>query len=195
MAARQTTAPQPDPAVDASPRARKSAGERRDENDAAASGHFAVGGYAGTSTEAIARDAGISQPYLFRLFGTKRDLFLACQEACHQRVLDTFRRAAEGRPPEERLEAMGLAYVGLLEDRTMLLFQMQGYAAGADAVMRARVRECYGGLIKEVRRLSGASAEELWRFFGNGMLLNVIAALDLPAVTGQDDWAALWTDA
>jgi AcrR family transcriptional regulator len=195
MAARQTTAPQPEPAADASPRARKSAGERRDEIVAAAIGHFAVGGYAGTSTEAIARDAGISQPYLFRLFGTKRDLFLACQEACHQRVLDTFRRAAEGREPEERLEAMGHAYVGLLEDRTMLLFQMQGYAAGADEVIRGRVRESYGGLIKEVRRLSGASAEELWRFFGNGMLLNVIAALDLPAVTGQDDWAALWTDA
>src|ERR671916_1824293 len=91
------------------PRVRKSAAERRDEIVAAALGHFAVGGYTGTSTEAIARDAGISQPYLFRLFKTKRELFLACHEICHQRVIESFRRAVDGVPPEERMERMGHA--------------------------------------------------------------------------------------
>ena len=43
--------------------------------------HFAIGGYNGTSTEAIAREAGISQPYLFRLFRTKKELFIACRTA------------------------------------------------------------------------------------------------------------------
>src|SRR5918997_1163660 len=93
------------------PRIRKSAAERRDEIVAAAIRHFAVGGYAGTSTEAIARDAGISQPYLFRLFRTKRELFLACHHDCHRRVLETFRAAAHGVPQEQRIERMGQAYM------------------------------------------------------------------------------------
>ena len=173
------------------PRTRKSATERRDEIVAAAIRHFAVGGYTGTSTEAIARDAGISQPYLFRLFKTKRDLFLACHEVCHARVVETFRAAAEGIPPEQRLMAMGTAYTGLLEDRTMLLFQMQSYAAGADPVIQAQVRERYQELIQWVGRTTEAAPEDLWRFFGNGMLLNVIAALDLPAATGEEAWNAI----
>src|SRR3712207_2879670 len=174
------------------PRVRKSAAERRDEIVAAAIEHFAVGGYTGTSTEAIARDAGISQPYLFRLFRTKRELFLACHEVCHARILETFRAAARDVPREQRLESMGKAYVQLLEDRTMLLFQMQSYTATADREIQAQVRARYGELVQEVARLTGAGSEDLWRFFGTGMLLNVIAALDLPTVGGIEEWAALW---
>ena len=174
------------------PRARKSAAERRDEIVAAAIEHFAVGGYAGTSTEAIARDAGISQPYLFRLFKTKRDLFLACHEVCHARIRDAFREAAAAAPPEGRLEAMGKAYVALLEDRAMLRFQMQSYAATADPEIRAQVRARYAELIQEVRRLTDAGPEALWSFFGSGMLLNVIASLDMPTVGDVDEWIALW---
>src|SRR3954452_24740918 len=163
------------PGADAPTRTRKSAVERRDEIVAAAIRHFAAGGYAGTSTEAIARDAGISQPYLFRLFKTKRELFLACHEVSHRRVLDTFKAAVEGVAPDERMERMGEAYKGLLEDRTMLLFQLQSYAACADPEVQAQVRDRYGALIREVRRLTGAEPEALWRFFGTGMLLNVVA--------------------
>ena len=114
--------------------------------------HFALGGYKGTSTEAIAREAGISQPYLFRLFKTKRELFLACHDRQHERLYETFRTAGESAPPEERLEAMGHAYVGLLEDRHALLFQMQSYAACSDPVIQARVRDHYGELVKLVTR-------------------------------------------
>jgi hypothetical protein len=95
-------------------------------------------------------------------------------------------------PAERRLEAMGEAYVELLDDRTMLLFQMQSYAATADPQVQAQVRARYGELVQEVARLTGASAEDLWRFFGSGMLLNVIASLDLPTVGGIEEWAALW---
>src|SRR5919197_6216499 len=102
----------------AEPRTRKSAEERREEILAVAIRHFAEGGYHGTSTEAIAREAGISQPYLFRLFRTKRELFLACVDRCYAGVAQVFREAAAGLPPEERLEAMGRAYVErLLPDR------------------------------------------------------------------------------
>src|SRR5215210_8960109 len=127
---------------------RKSAEQRRVEIVDIAIGHFALTGYNGTSTEAIARDAGISQPYLFRLFGTKRELFLACHDVCHDRILETFHAAADGVPREERIERMGKAYVEMLRDRTMLLFQMQSYAACGDPEIQAQVRDRYGALIR-----------------------------------------------
>ena len=67
----------------AATKTRKSAEERREEIVSAAFEHFAQSGYNGASTDAIARDAGISQPYLFRLFRTKRELFLACVDRAH----------------------------------------------------------------------------------------------------------------
>ena len=174
-------------------RTRKSADERRSEIVAIATEQFAVGGYRGTSTEAIAREAGISQPYLFRLFKTNRDLFLACHELCDARVIDTFRAAAEGMPQDEALPAMGKAYVELLQDRTMLLFQMQSYAACADPVIQQRVRAGYGTIVREVERLPGAEPERVWQFFAHGMLLNVVASLDLAAIADSDEWACAWS--
>ncbi len=176
-------------------RTRKSAEERREEIVAIAIEQFAVNGYKGTSTEAIAREAGISQPYLFRLFKTKRDLFLASFEVSHQRIFDTFQDAARGVPKEEALAHMGPAYVRMLSSDTSLrLFQMQTYAACSDPVIQARVRECYGEIVKLVTRLSGAPPEAVWDFFAHGMLLNVIASLDLPAIADQEPWAKAWSE-
>src|SRR6476659_3010319 len=114
-------------------RIRKSAEERREEILEVAVRHFAIGGLHRTSTEAIAREAGISQPYLFRLFKTKRELFLACVERCYGGVWKVFQEAVEGVPAEERLMAMGHAYEQrLLPDRHALRFQMQAYAVASD---------------------------------------------------------------
>jgi AcrR family transcriptional regulator len=66
---------------------RKSAEVRREEILEAAVKEFAYGGLHGTSTERIAQRAGISQPYLFRLFGTKKELFIAANQRCFGRVL------------------------------------------------------------------------------------------------------------
>jgi AcrR family transcriptional regulator len=175
-------------------RTRKSAEERREEIIAIALEQFAVLGYRGTSTETIAREAGISQPYLFRLFKTKRDLFLACLEACDARVIETFREAARGVPRAEALAAMGKGYMELLGDRTALLFQMQSYAACSDPVIQASVRDGYREIVQEVTRLSGAEPEEIFRFFSHGMLLNVIASLDLRAIADRDQWAKAWSE-
>lgn len=175
-------------------RTRKSAEERREEIIALAIVQFALGGYKGTSTEAIAREAGISQPYLFRLFKTKRELFVACVDAVDARIFETFRGAAQGVQKDDALQAMGRAYVELLGDRTALLFQMQSYAACSDPVIQAHVRENYGALVKEVTRLSGAAPEQVWQFFSHGMLLNVIASLDLPAIADRDEWAKAWCE-
>jgi AcrR family transcriptional regulator len=174
--------------------ARKSAEERREEIVSIAIEQFALNGYKGTSTEAIAREAGISQPYLFRLFKTKRDLFLACFDVTHQRIYETFQSAAQGVPREEALSHMGKAYVQLLRDTSIRLFQMQAYAACSDPVIQARVRDCYGTLVKLVTRLSGAAPEVIWQFFSHGMLLNVIASLDLAAIADEEPWAKAWTE-
>lgn len=172
---------------------RKSAGERREEILVAAMEQFAVGGFHGTSTEAIARAVGISQPYLFRLFRTKKELFLACFDRAHAKIRDVFGRAAEGVPPEQRLERMGHAYAEeLLPDRHALMMQMQGYAAASDPDVQAQVRRRYGELVEEVGRLSQAPEQEVWDFFAKGMLLNVVAALDLPAIAPDEPWAAHW---
>jgi len=179
---------------DTKPRTHKSAEERREEIVSAAFEHFAQSGYNGASTDAIARDAGISQPYLFRLFRTKRELFLACQKRSGERIRQTFEAAAEGLPQEERLEAMGHAYVALLADRTALLFQMQSYAACSDPEIQAHVREGYGDLVQLVMRLSGAEPHEVWQFFSFGMLLNVMASLNLEAIADDVEWAKVWCD-
>jgi AcrR family transcriptional regulator len=176
-----------------STRTRKTADERRSEIVALAMEQFAQGGYRGTSTEAIARRAGISQPYLFRLFKTKRELFLACHELCDRRIVETFRRAAASAPRGDELPTMGKAYVELLQDRTMLLFQMQSYAACADPVIQESVRAGYGEIVREVTRLSGAEPERIWQFFAHGMLLNVVASLDLAAIADSDEWACAWS--
>ena len=174
---------------------RRSAEERRREIVEIAISHFAQHGYNGTSTDQVAREAGISQPYLFRLFGTKRELFLACHEVMHSRISESFAEAARGVPKEERIKAMGDSYTSLLADRTSLLFQMQSYAACADPEIQTRVRERYAELVRQVEEAAGASPADLWAFFSTGMLLNVIAALDLDTLAvGGEEWARCWVD-
>jgi AcrR family transcriptional regulator len=157
---------------------RLSAAERRDDVLDAALVEFADRGYEGTSTEDIARRAGISQPYLFRLFGTKKELFKAAAARCLRETLELFQRAAEGKRGEEALHAIGEAYRAMLKsDRTHLRAQMQAYAAADDPEIRAVVRAGYGDLVAYVQRVSGADGPTIWHFFATGMLLNVLSAL------------------
>src|SRR5215218_9802630 len=110
---------------------RMSAQARREEIIEIAFRQFAVGGFNGTSTEDIAREAGISQPYLFRLFRTKKELFLACVDRGYAGVAQVFGEAAAGAADDERLHALGCAYEErLLPDRHALLFQMQSQTTG-----------------------------------------------------------------
>jgi AcrR family transcriptional regulator len=157
---------------------RLSAAERKDDVLEAAMIEFAERGLEGTSTEDIARRAGISQPYLFRLFGTKKELFIATVGRCFRETLELFQRAAEGKRGEEALQAIGQAYREQLEtNRTWLRAQQQAYAASDDPEIRAVVRAGYGDLVAYVRRVSGADWPTIWQFFATGMLLNVLASM------------------
>ncbi len=167
---------------------RKTADARREEILDAAMAEFAHHGLDGASTEAIARSAGISQPYVFRLFGTKKELYMASVARCLRETLEAFQRAAEGKRGEEALHAIGTAYVEeLLSDRTRLQAQMQAYAACDDPDVCEVVRAGYGDLVAYVERVAGVAPEEITRFFAYGMLLNVIAAMDLKDST--EGWA------
>jgi AcrR family transcriptional regulator len=167
---------------------RKSAEERREAVLEAALEEFAARGLAGASTEAIAAKAGISQPYVFRLFGTKKDLFKAVITRCFRETLELFQRASEGKRGEEALEAMGHAYMNeLLPDRTRLRGQMQAYAACDDSEIRAVVRDGYGDLMTYVERVTGLPPAAVSRFFSQGMLLNVVASMELQS--SDEPWA------
>src|SRR3954467_6088105 len=111
------------PAPDTTAR-RHSAGERREQLVAAAVPAFAVGGLHGTAVSAVTGAVGVTQPYAFSLFGTKKGLFLAAVEHSYDHLEATFRSAAKGLSADDALRAMGDAYVALLEDRDWLLLQL-----------------------------------------------------------------------
>ena len=166
---------------------RKSKEERRDEILDAALVVFAEQGLHGSSTEEIARRAGISQPYVFRLFGTKRALFKAVVARCFRQTLERFQQAAEGKRGEEALHAIGEAYGELLAgDRVYLRSQMQSYAACEDPQICEVVRNGYGDLVAYVERVSGADPATIAAFFAKGMLMNVLSSMNL------NDPAELW---
>ena len=159
---------------------RKTATERRDEILEAALTEFAAHGLEGGSTETIARAVGISQPYVFRLFGTKKQLFMATVERCMRETLEMFHTASAALTGEDALHAIGEAYgERLATDPTYLRAQMQSYAASDDAEIREVVRRGFGELVEYTERVSGLSSERVAHFFAKGMLLNVIASMDL----------------
>jgi AcrR family transcriptional regulator len=154
---------------------------------------FAQHGLHGASTDAIARRAGISQPYLFRLFGSKKALFIAVTEQCFQQTLDLFRDAASGTSGHDALAAIGKAYGELIEsDRTMLQGQLQAYAASVvDEEVRESVARGYGRLVDFVETVSGADRQTIASFFAKGMLMNVLAAMQYSiADEPAESWAA-----
>ena len=167
---------------------RKSREVRREEILDAALAVFAEQGLHGASTEEIARRAGISQPYVFRLFGTKKDLFLAVNARCFRQTLEMFQRAAEGARGDEALRAIGGAYGELLvNDRTYLRSQMAAYAACDDPEICEAVRNGFGDLVHYVERVSGLDPQRISAFFAKGMLLNVLASMGLQEPT--EPWA------
>jgi AcrR family transcriptional regulator len=168
---------------------RKTKEERREAVLDAALEVFADHGLTAASTEEIAARAGISQPYVFRLFGTKKELFKAVVNRCFRETLEAFQRAAEGKRGEEALEAMGQAYTELLlPDRVRLRAQMQSYAACDDPEICAIVRAGYGDLVTYVERVSGLGPDRVSAFFAHGLLLNVIASMQL--TDHPEPWAA-----
>jgi AcrR family transcriptional regulator len=176
---------------------RMSAEERRASVIAAAMSEFAQSGYKGTSTEAIARRVGVSQPYLFRLFPNKQAMFIAAAEHCLAATREVFSAAADGLPADERLAAMGGAYQDLIrKDPEKLQMQMQMYAAvaaaeaGGDREFGSTLRDRWQELWDSVRLDLGADVEETTTFFAYGMLANTLMSMGFSA--GHPNWEGFY---
>jgi len=160
---------------------RQTAAERREHVLHAAIAEFAASGYHAASTTAIARRAGISQPYIYALYRNKHDLFLAAYRHVAERIRARLVAAAESADdPEAALAAMGEAYLGLIADRSDVLCQLQAYAAAGDADLRGPVRDEFLRVFEAVREAAGASREETAFFFAGGIFLAIAGVLEIP---------------
>jgi TetR/AcrR family transcriptional regulator len=160
-------------------RVRISADERREQILQAAREQFGRSGYVGTTTDQIARAAGISQPYVVRMFGTKEQLFVqVLQRACTE-VLESFREAAEGVEPEDLAHALGEAYIDLVSDNGLLRTLAQGFLSGADPVIGPVAREGFLRIYRFLRDEAHLEPEALASFLSHGMLINTVLNLEL----------------
>jgi AcrR family transcriptional regulator len=179
------------------PRTLSTAEDRREEVLGAAMKVIASRGIHGTPTAEVAKAAGISHAYLFRLFATKSDLAVAVVKRANQRIYDAFAAAAAEakQSGEDPLKAMGHAYGELLADRELLLVQMHAHAASADDPgVRQTAQEGFARLVDLVERESGAESHRIGQFFATGMLMNVMAALDAFSAAEQGEhWAQALT--
>jgi AcrR family transcriptional regulator len=161
--------------------------ERRSQVLAIAAEEFARGGLHGASTELIARRAGITQPYVFKMFGTKKALFLKLVVAAFDGMTEGLRDAAGTATGLDALTRMGARYTEMLSDRTSLLLQLQGFAACGDPAVRDAVRASFGRMWQTVAEITRLDPVTIKAFLAFGMLLNNGAALQ--AAELGDPWA------
>ncbi|WP_308312144.1 TetR/AcrR family transcriptional regulator [Streptomyces albipurpureus] len=165
---------------------RMSAEERRKSVIRAAISEFAMGGYAGTSTEAIAKRVGVSQPYLFRLFRNKRELFLAAAVRCLEETPKAFAQALAEQPDAPPEDVMAAAYLQLLDDREQLLMLMQTYVAVASAEATGDhefgevIRTAWVGIWDQASVAFGGEVKATTEFMSMGMLVNALVTMGFP---------------
>jgi AcrR family transcriptional regulator len=166
---------------------RLTAEERHAQLVAAAVTAFSAGGYSGTTTDQVARLAGVSQPYVIRLFGTKQQLFVATVQYASERIEQTFREAAA---VQADLSSLGVAFDRLLAERELITVLLHGFAAGADPGIGPTVRDCFARIYGLVRELTGVGADEARDFLATGMLLTVLGAMQLlgPEAVPAQGW-------
>jgi AcrR family transcriptional regulator len=168
--------------------------ERRAQLLDAATRAFAKGGYHGTSTDAVAREAGVSQPYVVRTFGTKLALFLEVFARATDRIRLAFEAVLDERPfdpdSEDDASRLGMAYTELLADRALLQIMMHGYSAGGVDEIAALSRDCMARLVATIRR-TGWDDDRCRDFIAHGMLINVLLSMRAPEHAGENDALSL----
>ena len=150
---------------------------------------FARKGFYGTATGEIAERAGISQPYVYRLFANKEALFagavLHVSELISRALTET--GAHEAGPPEAAMRALRAAYSTLIQDRNIMRFLMQANCAADEPLVAEAVRECYARQVLLVAEILNHDDEAVRHWFGAGMLENVTSILGLADV--DEPWA------
>ncbi|HWU46987.1 MAG TPA: TetR/AcrR family transcriptional regulator [Humibacter sp.] len=173
------------------PAERIPAPERREQILAAASLVFGERGYSGATTDQVAQAAGISQPYVVRMFGSKENLFVEVLDRALDKLTVAFRTAIAasveaGEQPEERGARMGAAYADLITDRGILLSLMQSFSMGHDPVIGRVARRGFQSIYELLREEAGIDAQATVDFLAHGMLFNTLIALRMTDEFGQD---------
>jgi AcrR family transcriptional regulator len=172
---------------------RQSAAERREAILDAAVEEIAVSGFSGATTADVARRAGISQPYVFRFFPTKKDLALAVIDRCVGRIIADWETAVPG-PGESRLETLGRTYVERLpERRSELMVHLSGYAEAEDPDVAAAMRHHLARIFRYVSLQASRDGcenaiQEAAAFIGRGFLINAAMAVGLESELTTDEW-------
>lgn len=153
---------------------------------------FADAGFAATPVTAVAVKAGISQAYVFKLYPTKEELFVAAVERCFTRIEEVLERSAQtvtSGDPDEILYAMGDGYAGLIADRKMLMIQVHAQSASDVPAIRDVLRAGLRRIVSYVKQRSGASDEAVQRFIAFGQLCHLITTADIYDL--GEDWARI----
>lgn len=180
------------------PRTRRTADERREDVLAAAIVEFATFGYHGGSTERIAAAAGISQPYVLRLFGSKKALFLATLERVCDRIMQVWRDALTARErqpdaslltPQDRLYTLGIAFGTLVAEVNDLRLVLQAFSSAEDDTIRETSHRRLKEMFDWTWGATGAPVDAIRQHFAFGMMLMVAASIRAGDDVPTEPWA------
>jgi AcrR family transcriptional regulator len=171
---------------------RVSSAVRREQILQAASRVFGERGYVGATTDQVAREAGISQPYVVRMFGSKENLFVSVLDRALAKLLVAFHGAlddarAKNETHDETMTRMGAAYADLIRDRGILLSLMQAFISGHEPVIGERARAGFIQIYRLLRDEAGMEPDEIVDFLAHGMLFNVLIAMRMVDQHDSDD--------
>lgn len=172
------------------PKQLSTAEERRPLIAAAALRAFARGGYAGTTVAEVAREAGISAAYVFKLFPGKEQLFVAALDACFDQI-ETSLAAAPAAPPTasptEILNGLGAAYAELIADRTLLLIQVHAQSVATIPPIGDALRHGLARITQFATEHSGGTDDDVQRFIAYGQLCHLITTAGVAEI--DEPWA------
>ena len=181
------------------------AAERRQAILEAAMRVFSQGSYAGATTAEIAREAGVSEPVLYRHFASKRDLYFACLDEAWTRLKEAFAAVIAEVGPEQAPLAIGRTGLGL---RALRVLPPNLWIAGIveasedDEIarhVRAHMREVHDFIadtLRKAQELGAIPAErdpeaEAWIFVAGGLLVTMGDRLG--GLLGHEDFTRVAT--
>jgi AcrR family transcriptional regulator len=164
------------------PPARLPAAERRKAIVDAAVRVFSSGSYSGATTAQIAREAGVSEPILYRHFSSKKELYFACFDEAWRRLEALFDAAIAEVGPGEAWRRLGPSAMRELKAVMPHLWMQAATEAGEDAEIRdyvrrhmRRVHDYFANALRQVQEAGSIPADrdvdaEAWIFIGGALL-------------------------
>jgi AcrR family transcriptional regulator len=180
------------------------AAERRRAIVDAALSVFSTGSYAGATTADIAREAGISEPLLYRHFPSKRELYFACLDEAWSRLRDHLVQAMDELGPAEAWRQIGPTTMRQFKVLVPNLWMQAITEAGEDPEIRRHVRshmrEVHDFFAEALRRIQSADVipadrdvdAEAWVFIAGSLLASMNDRLG--GLLTEDDFNAIKTE-